>query len=110
LALIDELKKQAQTAADTFRVQTFELAAQTVEQEIKALWDKYDKAKKEYEQEYLDLIETNANSLKTRYDNAVAQINSLNDLLDNLKSKVDAATEANKRMVMETSQKDYYRL
>jgi non-homologous end joining protein Ku len=86
------------------------LAAQTVEQEIKALWDKYDKAKEEYEQEYLDLIETNANSLKTRYDNAVAQINSLNDLLDNLKSKVDAATEANKRMVMEASQKDYYRL
>lgn len=110
LALIDEMKKQAQNAANTFKTQTLELAAQDIEKATTTLWDNYEENKNEFQTEYQKIVEDTI----TRFQNEVQRLDTIiqskQDTLTELSSKVDAATEANKRAELERNKKDYYRL
>lgn len=110
LALIDELKNQAQTAANTFKTQTIELAAQDVEKATTAMWDNYEENKTNFQNEYNVIVQDTI----TRFQNEVQRLDGIIqtkvDCLNELSSKVDAATEVNKRAEMERNKKDFYRL
>ena len=104
------MKKQAQNAANTFKTQTLELAAQDIEKATTTLWDNYEENKNKFQTEYQKIVEDTI----TRFQNEVQRldtiISSKQDTLTELSSKVDAATEANKRAELERNKKDYYRL
>lgn len=110
LASIHELEQQAKTAANVFKTQTLELAAQDVEKATQEMWDKYDKAKSDCENEYLETLSNNVVQYETRINQINTEIAASQDKLQELQSKVNAATEVNKRAELERNKKDFYRL
>lgn len=110
LALIDELKNQAQTAANTFKTQTIELAAQDVEKATTSMWNGYEDNKANFQSEYNKIVQDTI----TRFQNESQRLDGIIQLkteqLNELSSKVDAATEVNKRAELERNKKDFYRL
>ena len=110
LASINELEQQAKEAANVFKTQTLELAAQDIEKATQKMWDDYSEAKTSCEKEYLEILSNNV----IQYENKIEQIHTKIDLaqqeLQELESKVDAATEVNKRAELERNKKDFYRL
>lgn len=110
LASINELEQQAKEAANVFKTQTLELAAQDIEKATQKMWDDYSEAKTSCEKEYLEILSNNV----TQYEDKIEQIHIKIDLaqqeLQELESKVDAATEVNKRAELERNKKDFYRL
>lgn len=110
LALIDELKNQAQTAANTFKTQTIELAAQDVEKATTSMWNEYEDNKVNFQSEYDKIVQDTI----TRFQNESQRLDGIIQLkteqLNELSSKVDAATEVNKRAELERNKKDFYRL
>ena len=110
LALIDELKNQAQTAANTFKTQTIELAAQDVEKATTAMWDNYEENKTNFQNEYNVIVQDTITRFQSEVQRLDGIIQTKVDCLNELSSKVDAATEVNKRAEMERNKKDFYRL
>lgn len=110
LALIDDLKTQAQTAADTFKEQTLELATQDVEKATTEMWNTYAENRNKFQKEYDDIVQENINTFNSQLLELTTEIQSKQDKLNELQSKVNAATEVNKRAELERNKKDFYRL
>ena len=110
LALIDNVKAQAQNAANTFKAQTLELAAQDVEKATTIMWDEYEENKNSFQREYNTIVEDTILRFQTEVARLDGIIESKQNKLNELSAKVDAATEVNKRAELERNKKDFYRL
>lgn len=113
---IDDLKKQAQTAADIFYQQTMELANTRIEKDIdiaeKSYQEAIDSYKLEYEKTLSDLAEDFVKFMKEQEENKVAisaDIEKNLAELQDLRDKMTIIINSKKLAEQEGLKKDFYR-
>lgn len=110
LALIEDLKRQAQEAANTFKEQALEIATQDVEKATNSMRETYEHNKTNFENEYNNIVADTIQRFQNETQRLDGIIEEKKQKLVELQSKVDAATEVNKRAELERNEKDFYRL
>lgn len=113
---IQDLRQQAQDAADIFYQQTMELANTRIEKDIDLEEQKFQKAKENYKKEYekvlaefgeeiSKLVEQQKLTLSANEE----EINAAAAKLADLKNKMSIIIESNRIAELESSKKDFYR-
>lgn len=103
-------QEEADEVVKTYYHKILKAAKQNIQLDIEQLEANYTKAKKEYQKEYLELLNETTEDFTTQIDSSTETIRKLTLELNELQDKVNAAVEANKRLAEIAQQKDFYRL
>lgn len=106
------LKKQdeADSSVQDYYIKHLTLAKERFANDLEKLEENYNTAEQEYQHQYLIALTDAAKDFQYRSLDIQKQLNELNETLDDTKSKVAAAVEANKRAAEAEQKKDFYRL
>ena len=107
---IQTISTQASAAADEMYKKSYDLMQERMSQSAEIAMYRYQKAEKEYRDNYLSSMEETARDFSTRMTEFTDAISSAQTQLDNLQAKVNAAIEADKRKALEEDEKKYYEL
>lgn len=103
-------QEEADEVVKTYYQKILKAAKQNIQLDIEQLEANYTKAEKEYQKEYLELLNEITEDFTTQIDSSTETIRKLTLELNELQDKVNAAVEANKRLAEIAQQKDFYRL
>lgn len=113
---ISDSKIQADKASKEFYNQAMENARLRIAADLNEEEEKYEQAISDYKNEYNQVVvdltaEFNNIMLKNQQDISLTKekLSEAQSILDDLKSKIDSVTEANKRIELEKNEKDFYR-
>lgn len=113
---INDLKNQAQTAADIFYQQTMDLANFRIEQDIDLEEKRYNEAIKAYQDEYVQVLEDLNDDFKAQIEKhriEMSQVTAAKDeaeiQLYDIKNKIAIAIESKKIAEQNGLEKNYYR-
>ena len=106
------LQKQdeADSSVQDYYIKHLTLAKERFANDLEKLEEDYNTAEQEYQHQYLIALTDAAKDFQYRSLDIQKQLNELNETLDDTKSKVAAAVEANKRAAEAEQKKDFYRL
>lgn len=107
---LSELDAQSKEAVKLVEEQVIDNMSNTVEQQGKALMNHYEKLESELLLHYTDLADMKWDEFLAHSEQLDNQILTLENKLDELRAKANAAVEANKRNELERQEKDFYRL
>lgn len=103
-------QEEADTAVKTYYDKILKAAKQNIQLDIEQLEADYTRAEKEYQQEYLNMLNETAQAFTQEIDGSTETIKKLTLELNELQDKVNAAVEASKRAAEQEQKKDFYRL
>lgn len=103
-------QEEADTAVKTYYDRILNAAKHNIQLDIEQLEADYTRAEREYQQEYLTVLNEAVESLKQEIDCKTTITYELTQQLNELQDKVNAAVEASKRAVELEQKKDFYRL
>ena len=107
---IKKSQEEADQAVDTYYSKAMAAAKQNVRLDIEQLEADYIRAEREYQKEYAATMEDAVADFKQQSENLKSTIKTLSLTLKDLREKVAAAVDANKRAVELECQTDFYRL
>ena len=102
----------AQAAATTQEIyqKSYDLMQEKMAQSAEIASQQYQQAEQDYQQEYLNTLEENVQLFVNAIGEKQSELADTENLLANLKSKAQAAIEADKRRVLEEEEKNYYKI
>ena len=103
---IERISAQAKATSDEIYQKSYDLMQERLSQSAEIAGFKYQKAEEKMKQEYLDLLEENERNLSELCNKIVDKHNELLEL----KKKAEAAIAADKRRILEESEKDFYKI
>ena len=103
-------RQQAETAANLVYEKTMETMQEQLSQAAETESKKFDEAKKEYNEQYLQLLEDSSEAYKTMILNFENRMSTLQIELEDLKSKSSAAVEAYKRAQEMKDKEEFFKL
>ena len=110
IANIATLQKQAEEASNAIYEKSYELANEKMSQAAEEMSNRYRQLEQSAEEEYLVMLEDCSKSFQAQILNKQNELNSINEQIAELASKLDAAIAANKRAEELLTQQDFYRL
>ena len=107
---LEQLEQQSKKAADIFYKKNMEIAKSNLEKSIEKLSLEIQKEKEEYQKDFLQMLEENANSFNKTIEERQIELKSLDEKFAREQAIVNAAIEANKRAKEIEEQSNFYRL
>lgn len=107
---IKKSQEEADQAVDIYYSKAIAAAKQNIQLDIEQLEADYTKAEREYQKEYQATMEEAVVDFKKQSENLKSTIKTLSLTLKDLREKVAAAVDANKRAIELECQTDFYRL
>lgn len=107
---LDIARSQAENAANLVYEKTIETMQEKLSNAANQESEKFETAKEEYQEQYLQLLEDTTGSYNIVINEYQNQINELNNKLEDLKSKTSAAVEAHKRAQELKDKQDFFKL
>ncbi len=107
---IKKSQEEADQAVDIYYSKAMAAAKQNIQLDIEQLEADYTKAEREYQKEYQATMEEAVADFKKQSENLKSTIKTLSLTLKDLREKVTAAVDANKRAIELECQTDFYRL
>lgn len=107
---IQDISAQASATADAIYKKSYELMQEKMSQSAEIAMFKYQEAEKEYKKEYLSTLAETSQKFSDEITQYQLKINEYENIASDLKNKIDAAIEADKRKTLEENKKKYYEL
>lgn len=107
---LKDLREQAQQAGEAFYEENMTLAKERLANALEKIRNEFDQEKENYEKEYLTMLSDFTSAYQNIADEQQEKIAQSTFVLNELKNKVAAAVEVNKRAELERTQKDFYKL
>ena len=107
---LEQLEQQSKKAADIFYEKNMEIAKSNLEKSIEKLSLEMQKEKEEYQKDFLQMLEENANNFNKTIEERQIELKSLDEKFAREQAIVNAAIEANKRAKEIEEQSNFYRL
>ena len=107
---LQDLSNQAKQAGDIFYEENMSLARERLNNALEKIRNEFDQEKENYEKEYLTMLSDFTSAYQNIADEQQEKIAQSMFVLNELKNKVAAAVEVNKRAELERTQKDFYKL
>ena len=107
---LEQLEQQSKKAADIFYEKNMEIARSNLEKSIEKLSLEIQKEKEEYQKDFLQMLEENANNFNKTIEERQIELKSLDEKFAREQAIVNAAIEANKRAKEIEEQSNFYRL
>ena len=107
---LEQLEQQSKKAADIFYEKNMEIAKSNLEKSIEKLSLEIQKEKEEYQKDFLQMLEENANNFNKTIKERQIELKSLDEKFAREYAIVNAAIEANKRAKEIEEQSNFYRL
>ena len=107
---LEQLEQQSKKAANIFYEKNMEIAKSNLEKSIEKLSLEIQKEKEEYQKDFLQMLEENANNFNKTIEERQIELKSLDEKFAREQAIVNAAIEANKRAKEIEEQSNFYRL
>ena len=107
---LEQLEQQSKKAADIFYEKNMEIAKSNLEKSIEKLSLEIQKEKEEYQKDFLQMLEENANNFNKTIEKRQIELKSLDEKFAREQAIVNAAIEANKRAKEIEEQSNFYKL
>ena len=107
---LEQLDQQSKKAANIFYEKNMEIAKSNLEKSIEKLSLEIQKEKEEYQKDFLQMLEENANNFNKTIEERQIELKSLDEKFAREQAIVNAAIEANKRAKEIEEQSNFYRL
>ena len=107
---IQDISAQASATADAIYKKSYELMQEKMSQSAEIAMFRYQEAEKEYKKEYLSTLAETSQKFSDEITQYQLKINEYENIASDLKNKIDAAIEADKRKALEEDKKKYYEL
>ena len=107
---IKTISAQATETANEIYQKSYDLMQEKMSQSAEIAMHKYQKAEKEYQNEYLSTLAETTQQFSDQITDYQLKINEYENIIVDLQNKVSAAIESEKRRVMEENEKEYYKL
>ena len=107
---LEQLEQQSKKAADIFYEKNMEIAKSNLEKSIEKINLENQKEKEEYQKDFLQMLEENANNFNKTIEERQIELKSLDEKFIREQAIVNAAIEANKRAKEIEEQSNFYRL
>ena len=107
---LEQLEQQSKKAANIFYEKNMEIAKSNLEKSIEKLSLEIQKEKEEYQKDFLQMLEENANNFNKTIEERQIELKSLDEKFVREQAIVNAAIEANKRAKEIEEQSNFYRL
>lgn len=107
---LQDLSNQAKQAGDIFYEENMNLARERLNNALEKIRNEFNQEKENYEREYLIMLSDFTSVYQNIADEQQEKIAQSTFVLNELKNKVAAAVEVNKRAELERTQKDFYKL
>ena len=107
---LEQLDQQSKKAANIFYEKNMEIAKSNLEKSIEKLSLAIQKEKEEYQKDFLQMLEENANNFNKTIEERQIELKFLDEKFAREQAIVNAAIEANKRAKEIEEQSNFYRL
>lgn len=107
---IKNLGEQATVTADTMYKKAYDLMQEKMSQSAEIVSKNYQQAEDSFKKEYLLLLEENAKHFANTINLKQVELATVEKKLSEMKEKVDAAIEADKRKMLSEKSKEYYKI
>ena len=107
---IQNISEQASAITNTIYKQSYDLMQEKLSQSAEIAMTQYQKAEKEYQEEYLSTLSEIAQEFSNQITNYQLKINEYENVIIDLQNKINTAIEADKRKALKEDEKKYYEI
>ena len=107
---IQDISEQASAVTNTIYKQSYDLMQEKLSQSAEIAMTQYQKAEKEYQEEYLSTLSETAQEFSNQITNYQLKINEYENVIIDLQNKINTAIEADKRKALKENEKKYYEI